>query len=69
MARDIAKAFAMNMFYKRTDMGWTQEDIAKAVGVSASTISAYENTKICPDLLTAEKISVALGLHLVDMLK
>ncbi len=35
MVRDISKAFAMNMFYKRTDMGWTQEDIAKAVGPGA----------------------------------
>ncbi len=69
MVRDISKAFAMNMFYKRTDMGWTQEDIAKAVGLSASTISSYENSKVCPDLITAEKIAVALGLHLADMLK
>jgi DNA-binding XRE family transcriptional regulator len=57
------------MFYKRNDLGWTQGDVANAIGVSASTISSYENSKVCPDLRTAEKIAVALGLHLPDMLK
>ncbi|MDR1167659.1 MAG: helix-turn-helix transcriptional regulator [Heliobacteriaceae bacterium] len=69
MARDICKVFAINMFYKRKDLGLTQEDIAQAVGLSVSAISAYENSKICPDLRTAEKIALALGFRLPDMLK
>jgi DNA-binding XRE family transcriptional regulator len=69
MARDICKTFAINMFYKRTDLGRTQKDIGDAVGLSASAINSYENSKVCPDLRTAEKIAVALGLHLADMLK
>ena len=57
------------MFYKRKELGLTQEDIAKAVDLSASAINSYENSKVCPDLRTAEKIAVALGVHLADMLK
>ncbi len=69
MARDAGKAFSINMFYKRTELGLTQDELAAAVGLSASSISAYENGKVCPDLITAEKIAIALGLHLPDMLK
>lgn len=41
----------------RTDKGWTQEDLAKAIGVSRQTINAIEKGKFDPSLPTAFRIA------------
>ena len=41
----------------RADKSWTQEDLAKAVGVSRQTINAIEKGKFDPSLPTAFRLS------------
>lgn len=42
----------------RTQKSWTQEDLAKAIGVSRQTINAIEKGKFDPSLPTAFRLSV-----------
>lgn len=60
------KIFSDRLKTRRTEKGLSQADLAKAVGVSAATISSYETpngTKI-PALDKAEAIAEALGVSL-----
>ncbi len=41
----------------RSTKGWTQEDLAKAIGVSRQTINAIEKGKFDPSLPTAFRIA------------
>ncbi|MCR9152507.1 MAG: helix-turn-helix transcriptional regulator [Bacteroidetes bacterium] len=41
----------------RAEKSWTQEDLAKAVGVSRQTINAIEKGKFDPSLPTAFRLS------------
>lgn len=41
----------------RSDKGWTQEDLAKAIGVSRQTINAIEKGKFDPSLPTAFRLA------------
>lgn len=42
----------------RAEKSWTQEDLAKAVGVSRQTINAIEKGKFDPSLPTAFRLSL-----------
>lgn len=42
----------------RAQKSWTQEDLAKAIGVSRQTINAIEKGKFDPSLPTAFRLSV-----------
>lgn len=42
----------------RGQKGWTQEDLAKAIGVSRQTINAIEKGKFDPSLPTAFRLAV-----------
>ena len=47
---------------RRQQIGWTQTDLARAIGVAPSRISAFENgTKTDCNLSTAKRIARALG--------
>lgn len=41
----------------RGSKGWTQEDLAKAIGVSRQTINAIEKGKFDPSLPTAFRLA------------
>jgi transcriptional regulator with XRE-family HTH domain len=45
----------------RVVRGWTQEDLAEASGVRASSLSDYERGKKVPDLRTLQKLVPAMG--------
>ena len=47
---------------RRTDMGLSQEELAKQCGVSRQTINAIENNKYDPTLALAFALAKALGL-------
>ena len=48
--------------------GFTQQDLANAVGVTRQTINALENAKYNPSLLLAYKITKVLGQeHIEDV--
>lgn len=44
------KEFTKNLKYLRQSAGWTQEELAKRVGVTRQTITAIENSKIIPSI-------------------
>ena len=51
----------------RKEKGWTQEQLAAAVGVKRSVISKYENGTISPSVSMLEDIAAALGVHIFDL--
>lgn len=42
--------FCSKLKYLRQSAGWTQEELAKKVGVSRQTITSIENSKIVPSI-------------------
>lgn len=45
----------------RKEKGWTQEQLANAVGVKRATISKYESGAISPTIDMVRKINAALS--------
>jgi putative transcriptional regulator len=45
----------------RTDRGWTQEDLAKAVGVSRQSINSIERDRYVPSLMLALTFARVFG--------
>ncbi len=53
--------FANNLKMRRKKLGYTQSDLAKAVGVSTSFITEMETGRKAPSFQTIEKISQVLA--------
>lgn len=53
-----------NIIAARNDKGWTQAKLAKETGISAASLSAYENDKKTPGLQTLAKIAEALDVSI-----
>ncbi len=51
----------------RAEKGWTQEQLAKRVGVSRQTIATLEKNKYNPSLILAFKIANAFEKPLTDV--
>lgn len=51
----------------RAEKGWTQEELAKRVGVSRQTIATLEKNKYNPSLILAFKIANAFGRTLTEV--
>ncbi|MGB0978926.1 MAG: helix-turn-helix transcriptional regulator [Croceimicrobium sp.] len=51
----------------RAEKSWTQEDLAKAVGVSRQTINAIEKGKFDPSLPTAFRLSKLFQKSIEDL--
>ena len=54
---------------KRTAASLSQEDLAKAVGVSRQTVSSWENNRSYPDISSILKLSDLYGASLDELLK
>lgn len=52
----------------RVENEMTQSDLARATGLSETSISFYENDKSVPSMLAAYKISKALSVSIEDLL-
>lgn len=59
--------FRRNLRNKRKELGLTQKELAKKVGVSFRTIQNYENGITPPTLSIVEKIILVLALDLEEM--
>lgn len=53
---------------KRTNLKLTQEKLAERIGVTAATISLYESGERKPELDRIKKLSVTLGVSVIEML-
>ena len=51
----------------RKRRGWTQEQLANAIGVKRSVISKYESGSISPSIDTIQKIADALEISIFDL--
>ena len=54
----------INIREVRTGLGYSQDKLAKKCEMSSSTLSAYENSKKTPNLITIAKIAKALGVSI-----
>lgn len=52
----------------RREKGWTQEEVAEKLGVSAQAISKWENDLSCPDILLLPEISKLYGVSIDELL-
>lgn len=64
----LRQTLASRLAYYRDKRGWTQHDLAAAVGKSASGIRGYEQMTRWPDPEDLEHIARALGIRPVDLL-
>ena len=53
---------------KRNDLNYTQQDLAKKVGVDEKDVCAWEKGEKCPDVPTMNKIAMALDITLAQLL-
>ena len=53
---DIKVQFGMRIKYLRKLKGWSQEDLARELGVSFASVNRWENGKTKPSRLAQDKI-------------
>lgn len=59
--------FSENLKKRRLELGLSQKELAKKVGISFRTIQNYENKKTTPTSAVMEAISIALDIGLEQM--
>ena len=59
----------MNLVKIRKERGMTQQNVAEAVGVSASAIGNYEQKIREPNIETLKKLATALDVTVDELLK
>lgn len=64
---DMLNNFSENLKSKRKQLGLTQKELAKKVGVSFRTIQNYENGLTPPTLSIVEKIILVLAVDFEQM--
>ena len=57
----MADRLANRLREERTQLGWTQAELAERVGVSRKTINTVENGVFIPSTLLALRLAAALG--------
>jgi len=57
-----------NLRYYRKALGLSQEELAKAVGISRYSILDYENSRISPTIEVGQKIAEVLKVSLDDLI-
>ena len=56
----LLKNIAEELKKLRQQQGWSQEDLARKIGVSFATVNRWENSKTKPSRLAVEKIQVVV---------
>ncbi len=70
LGRGIEKMnFPEKLRYFRISHGYTQEELARLVGVSDAAISLYELGKRIPDMYKAVKIATLMGTTCEELVK
>jgi transcriptional regulator with XRE-family HTH domain len=65
---DVRHRLAANVKRLRRDRGWSQEALADAAGVDRTYISGIERVVRNPTITVVERVAVALGCHLGQLL-
>ncbi|PIF69463.1 helix-turn-helix domain-containing protein [Flavobacterium sp. 2] len=61
------KAFGQNLKKKRTEKGFTQEQLSNDLGVEISQISRVERGVLNTSVLNIKKIATALNIAVTDL--
>lgn len=62
---EILDNFTKDVKKKRLEMGMTQKELARSVGVSVKTIQNYENGQTTPNVELMKRISMELSLSII----
>lgn len=65
---DVRDRLAANMKRLRKERGWSQEALADAAGLDRTYISGIERKVKNPTITVVDRIAVALGCRLGDLL-
>jgi len=65
---DVRDRLAANMKRLRKERGWSQEALADAAGLDRTYISGIERKVKNPTITVVDRIAVALGCQLGDLL-
>ena len=63
-----AYAFATNLRLRRIELGMSQEELGRMVGVARNTISEYENSVRYPTIDRVYDLANALQIPIADLL-
>ncbi len=66
---DIKLQFGMRLKYLREQKGWSQEKLSLESGINKNYISDLENGRRNPTLVIMDRLSIALGITLSELLK
>lgn len=65
---DVRKRLAVNMKRLRKERGWSQEALADEAGLDRTYISGIERMVRNPTVTVVDRVAVALGCRLGDLL-
>jgi transcriptional regulator with XRE-family HTH domain len=65
---DVRQRLAVNMKRLRKERGWSQETLADEAGLDRTYISGIERVVRNPTVTVIDRVSVALGCRLGDLL-
>ncbi|MEL0252756.1 MAG: helix-turn-helix transcriptional regulator [Novosphingobium sp.] len=65
----MAERLANDLRAARETRGWTQGQLAEAIGVSRKTINTVENGVFIPSTVIALKLAAALGQPVEDLFR
>jgi transcriptional regulator with XRE-family HTH domain len=66
---DLVARFGFAVQAARREHGWAQEQLSEAAGLDRTYISGLERGHRNPTLSTQERIAVALGCPLADLIR
>lgn len=69
MSLNIAEILGKNLLALRKEKGWTQDEVAEKLGVSAQAVSKWENGASCPDMALLPELSKLYGVSVDDLLR
>jgi transcriptional regulator with XRE-family HTH domain len=65
---DVRQRLAANVKRLRNERGWSQEALADAAGLDRTYISGIERMVRNPTIIVVERVAVALGCPMGDLL-
>lgn len=66
---NIAEILGKNLLALRKEKGWTQDEVAEKLGISAQAVSKWENGVSCPDITLLPGLSDLYGVLVDDLLR
>ncbi|WP_051914544.1 helix-turn-helix transcriptional regulator [Thermorudis peleae] len=62
-ATALARAFALWLVRRRAELGLSQTELARRLGVSQPTVARWESGEHVPEIATLVRLAETLGLH------